>query len=489
MTEATTEPHQAVSAESENPYETNPQSSPSRFRGRERESARLLDVITSARGRCELHGLPGIGRTSLARFVIDPAGKLKDAQGKAMREGFSLCPVFVECSRIPPSVHPLTYVYNAARRAYDAVAARLPEHFGARPRRPPVGDGETELDALTDDAIRLANAGVRLLFVLDDWDIAFQPRCFDLTIRPQMTRLGDSAIFVLITARRPHHVNPKAAGSVFYQPIKVIWVGALSTPGEAEALVAQPAAERGYPFPETDIAFIVEQSGRHPHLLWLAARALWEFRADLGLLRKRDAPLRDFQKRVLAGRLYADFQSSFRVYWDLSDPSEREVLKAMASSSVSWSSCPYSLGALSAKGLVSAGEDGGQLFSPLFQQFVLDLPRERAARPAEAASRTPLPSLPREHAASPPGAASRTSVEDKLYRYLKQNADRTVGVAELRSSLWSSRAADPLKEISALQVNMSRLRRKLRLAGQGEDVVNERNRGYRLITTGPSGRS
>ncbi|MGI8587957.1 MAG: winged helix-turn-helix domain-containing protein [Chloroflexia bacterium] len=458
----------------QNPYFRLPVTfDPDKFYGSERWVRHILEAASATPTHdLELFGLPGMAKTTLLRYCADPNGAfmhhLEMLAGIYEKEPWRILPVLIEFRQLPPKMHPITFIYKRLCEEYAGYRERtLPKKLGLPDLldAPPAYAGMAATDAAT--AIeaatrRIAGRGVRIVLLLDDFDIGFETMSEEETTRLRPWR--EYVAFILATERPLHEVNPAAIGSPFFQTLPLIRLGGL-TPEEARQMLEIPANESGHPFPEADVEFILQQAGGHPYLLILGGRALWNSRERLGLL-DSDEALPAEHAAVLRGRLQEDFGRTFQMYQARLATGEQDALRHLVKSELSEEDF-VALASLEGKGLVKyeqgQGEQRGkyEAFSPLYASFIGNLP---------AATGPPEPNL--------------NGMEAALYAYLRAHQDRICSFAELWREVWGR----PEREESAdhmrrrMQVTVSRLRKKL--PAIGEDINSVRDQGYRFVARG-----
>jgi len=315
------------------------------------------------------------------------------------------------------------------------------------------------------DLALLRESGIRVVFLLDDFDLIFGS--LTATETSNLRPLRRSAAFILCTERSLQAVNPEAAGSPFFQTITKVRMSGLSFP-EAQDLLADPARRAGVTFPDADIDAVLRLTGQHLYLVLLAGRVLWDLRAALGLLEQPETALAPAQLTLLQARLTAEFQPSFLIYMQRLEASEKAALLRLARGDAPSPADIALFGSLEFKGLITLDGAHCRLFSPLFAQMLLQAPAAEEARPA-------LPSALRTRL---------TKTEQTLNDYLHAHAGRACTFEELWEAVWGKtyQDEDPRQVRRRIQVTLSRLREKLAQNGE-DDILNVREVGYRVAGT------
>lgn len=336
----------------------------------------------------ELHGLPGMGKSFLLRYLADPDGALKRSAGMLQppydESPSRLFPLLVEFRLRPSDIHPFVYIFKRFHEeferyrevAYSALSGLLHDAIGNRGRPQSPGEAAT---AIEDVLLGLKDAGVRTAFLLDDFHLAFRLLTASETVRLRPWR--DAAAFIVATESRLHKVNVEAAGSPFYQTLTLVPFGGLSR-DEAWRLVAAPAEDAGWAFDSDDIQFVVEQAGVHPLLLVLAGRALWDSRNSVGYARGKRAAVSKEYPELLVGRFKGWFHPTFQMYWEHLGTEEHYALAVSVSHDKEISPGCYSvLTSLEQLGMVRFDPVEGRYrpFAPLFGEYI----SERSLNSAE----------------------------------------------------------------------------------------------------------
>lgn len=462
----------------ENPYLRLPSTFiPENFYGSQTLVQLILEEISGfSPHSLELIGLPGMGKSTVLRYLAHPQGALdknRDWLQKPYQQKPQLIfPVLVEFRLRPTYMHPFIYLYHRfhdayldyRKRAKKVLECNLPEFTMAKV------EADVAVDTIEQNIKMLADYEIRPVFLLDDFDLAFE--------KPNMTRdqatrlrpLRDSVAFILVTERPLHRVNPDAAGSPFFQTLPLKRFDGL-TLEEARCLITEPLERVGYLFPSKDVDFVLQHTDGHSFLLILGGGALWDTRQQLNLLEKQDTPLSEKHLTILRGRMQKSFEHSFQLYWDRLELNEREALIWLLSDEeTSIERHSTALASLQDKGVVRYNLENEQydFFSPLFANFIRNISGN--------GNITPPVNFDLE----------LTGLEMKLYEYLRSYKDRICTFEELSQEVWdhipngNQEDMDQMKR--RIQVTVSRLRKKIQQTG--EDIIGVRDQGYRFIPHG-----
>lgn len=422
-------------------------------------------------------GLPGMGKTSLLLYLADPKGPLVGSLsehaailGPQFRDGmYRFWPVYVPFRLMSPDDywlrHMYEHVYNETRSIREE---KLERNDFPEPRECTGGDDiRYELERLS--KYLKEDGAIRLVLLLDDFHVPF--REMSATEATRLRPIRGHASFVLATTDVLENVNSEAAGSPFFYNMKEEFLSGLDRQN-ALSLVQEPIEQEGT-IPAEDQELLLTHSGRHPSLLFRACESLWNMRQRLRLSDQR--PLPDNHREGFLGLLAEEYQQPFEDYWKSLPREEQLVLEKMALSPREVTAEESKLENLTDKGVVAFDleTESYVFFSPLFAGFV-----RRLAKPKEA---------PQEEAIT----ASLTKLESQLYEYLKAHAGQVCTFEQLHRDVWDRPFGDTLEERdrakSRVQVTISRLRSKLEeMQTEGVQIVNVRDRGYRLISPDPT---
>ncbi|MDQ2806922.1 MAG: ATP-binding protein [Chloroflexota bacterium] len=318
-----------------------------------------------------LVGLPGMGKTTLLRYIADPRGAITQhldwLQSPYDQEPNRLLLTLVEFRLVPRNTHPYVYLYNRFRDEYvsychhlDLTRTLLDQSFSV------LLDATAAMDLMEIAIQQLEQLGIRLVFLLDDFDKAFaELSTAEITrLRPWRNKVA----LLLVTERSLE------ANSSFFQVLPILIINGLSQT-ESHQMLEQPALNAGFTFPAADLETTLPYAGGHPYLLTLIGQTLWDMRARIGVLNRRDLPLSESQQKMVYGRLKEKFKHIFQFYKDKMTTTELLTLRMLIlDGHEALHSDDYStLEGLVTKGLVQYGtQDEYKVFSPLFADFLLE---------------------------------------------------------------------------------------------------------------------
>lgn len=452
--------------------------------GREQILAEIAKVITllPQPDDRELHGLPGMGKTTLLRYVSSPEfieTYTPAFLGVYAKEPYRLFILYV--AGWIESVHPYVLLYREFFRAYqDYFQRMIVEHPNIELPKPLTGDiddldGPNAFSLLEPFLRRLTLAGVRTAILFDEFDsdLAYKRLDADETARLSSWKGYCSLIFA--TERRLEDVNTNTKGSPLYKRLTQTPFRELHA-DEAKLFIAAVLKGQESALPEKDIAYLVEQVGGFPYLLLLAGRALWDLRRRIGLNAQAEnlgTPLPDTVKPYLNERLSGEFRRPFELYLDGRPPAHRRLLVDLAHQGqmqndpeVMDPEGSRGMG-LEEYGLVDIDAGGRmRLFSPLFREFLMT----QATQPENEPALEIEPNL--------------TELQANLYHVFRNKPDEVLTFEELGQKVWrwpADRQREPTgEEKRKIRIAVSKLRRQLEASETGERITNMRARGYRF---------
>jgi len=429
----------------------------------------------------DLHGLSGMGKTSLLRYVAGNhfVNDYRDfLSGEFYERPDKL--FFLYLSGWIDSIHPFVLMVRALN-------SRWREYYEAAPEKPHVDaallapvvigndEGGRAFDILETTIRRLSLAGIRPVLLFDNFDTELG---FGKLNVDEVGRLGsvrDYGSLIFATERLLEEVNPAAKGSPLFKQLTQMPFRNMHD-DQAELFLRAPLELAQVALPPADITHLIELARGFPYLLVLGGRALWALRRRLGLHDKPDEQLSEPMLLYLDERLRQEFWRPFEHSFQNLNPRQQEVLIDLARRETISLDSLREAGKQSSRllwleqyGLIDVLPDGRlRLFSTLFQQFVLD----QAVAPATDAG----PAL---------SSADLTVQQETLYNVFRNRPDEVVTFEELGQELWgwpaNRRAKDLQKgDLDKIRIAVSKLRRELAKSQTGENIVSLRSRGYRF---------
>jgi DNA-binding winged helix-turn-helix (wHTH) protein len=410
-------------------------------------------------------GLHGMGKTALLRYLALPSTlesyKYLFSPPYDSRP-YLIFPIFVEFS--VNSNQPITYLYQRFHDSYRryieyvrALSVEMSPHDLPEPGQLESTQGG-HLNGIYQGMVILDKHRIRPVFLLDDLDLALPNMGEELDyIRPWRSY----ASMIVCSGQPLSDIYPRASsvfGTFNYDSINGL------DNKEAETFLKDPLEKLEQPqsFPEKDVEYLLELTGRHPATLLIGGKQLWEVRKQFGILEKSDIPLDEDQRDLLQKRLELDLTRIFGKYLDSINEEEKAVLIRLAKGERVIPSSPQ-VSKLNYIGLIIFDErSDAKIFSKLFENYLLT---QGESAPVE-------------------DDIKLAGYEEKLYRYLKENPSRVCYYEEIWEAVWggmiSQEAINPNQKRRQIQVTVSRINKKLR-DGSGYEIAGIRGVGYRLM--------
>jgi len=295
------------------------------FSPRPRETREILHLIAGSQN-CSLVGPIKSGKTSLLLHLARPGNMAGHGLAPARHS-----PVYLSLEglgRVSQEQFFHLMIRETARQTSGKIAVIWPR-LEAR-------DAISFLE-LKEALDQLEVAGERLVFMLDEVELAARNPAFDLNFFSALRHIAarPAVCFVTATDCRLHEVEVagREIGSPFADLFSVVRLRPLNT-DDAWQWVHSLASESGVDLePERD--FITDLSGGFPHHLQVVAYETFECKSGSdATLRSSDSslrstgPLTEDQRRYVSSRAYEQVEPMLTIMWErLSDP-ERELALA-----------------------------------------------------------------------------------------------------------------------------------------------------------------
>lgn len=440
---------------------------PSSVFGWENEIISMLQVITAPEPNGHaLYGLPAVGKTTLLKFLKDKNGAIRRYEE------------FLQSEYQPGGGRQLLFVYLNFHRYSDEDSLF---HMMRDALEEELHQQHIEIDpSFTNDSLErgvlvmqlraylaaLKNAGYRVVYLLDDFDVPLVKYIDDDDDRLLRT-LCDDAALIIATEVPISELRPDlGASSPLLGILRPEAIGLISEQA-ARQLIREPAQRSGVQFTPEEETFLIGVAGRHPFLLTTACEIYYDMRIEYPelsrLLQKTDTRARLLTQFIyrLAGLPHVD-HLLLRL-WGRLDQEERRALHAMAQGFTN-AIVGHVAARIINKGLAFWDLKSGayRVFCQLFEGFVRQQYHLSEA-PTEPAQ---------EHTLTPP--VNIPPIDRALLRYFLSNANKVLTFDELLDAVWE----DSDKSKRALEAAVHRLRRSL---GPGEQIKNIRGKGYKFV--------
>jgi hypothetical protein len=348
-----------------------------------------------------------------------------------------------------------------ARAREEADDDELRERFAA-------ALGPRPLDALLALLGRLDAWGLRVIFLIDDFDTitsALKRADFD-----HLRALLAAASLVIVTRKALSKLVPAdVQTSPFFNLVQRLDLRSLYfwPAEEARRMITEPPKwlASQFQFSTSDADFILELTGQHPDLIRIVCEALYmRYRRRAHTAGSDVLPAEE--RMLLRAQLGTLFADSFASLWHHLPEEQRAMLQQIATNRVTVDDTLTSpLNAVINLGYIVCEKGRYKLFSGLFLDYVI-----------EKTGATPNP-------APAPVKAQLTDLEQKLLSILAAQQGATVERDEIIAMLYDARPAesDLRTYDSRLDALIFRLRGKL--DSEPQQIESIRGQGYRLVTT------
>lgn len=433
-----------------NPYLNRlPVTQPGEFYGREQDVRWLLERIAYPSPQCcSVTGLRRIGKSSLLHFLAHPEGA-RAQYPSYFTEADKLLLAYADLSLNSPTNEDengeeiaVQTIHHLLRVLERQARSRLPEEQAARIkgfRSASDGGWQDELEALVDSLHFLDDLDYRIIFLLDEVDIAaaWHPRLAHvlraLVMEHNIAYVTGSLhpLFELLDA--------EGRTSPLYNLFSTRPLGLLER-GEARAMLVEPAHAAGVSWPSRLLDRLLEATGGHPDLVKMAGAHLWDVRQEHNA---------DPSFEQVHERLQADAEALFNSICNHLTPTERSVASALAAGQ-NVSHASDVLASLHRRALVVESGKGYALFGRLFADWL--------SRQPEALQAPPAPRLEGRWLFMGGEGHQLTPTEAKLAEVLLERRGQTVTREELHRLIWDDQIPTDSK---ALDTAVQRLREKI----------------------------
>lgn len=450
-----------------NPYlNRQPISHPGEFFGRAGDVRWLLERILHpiVPQCCSITGLRRIGKSSFLRFIEHEEGA-RLAYPEFFEGQARLLFVYADLSRASAEradgdALALETLRHLLRSLERKVRRQLGGELGSRISALKEGAGEGWLgiqEALEDALYLLDEEGYRLIFLLDEMDVA-QAWNSRLVAVLRALVIEHQVAYVTASLDPLFELMDEGITSPLYNLFSSRPLGLLE-PGEALALLVEPARALGRHWSRELVERLLEETGGHPDLIKRAAAQLWDLAATTGAEPTAGAVL---------DALRPDARALFASLWDHLDGAERQLIASIAVGHGIPSGAAALLPALQQRAILVEGVQGPQLFGRLFGRWV----QEQGAAPT-------LQDGPRLEGRWLHLEGERiqlTPTEVKLTRALLLRRGQTVSREALQRAVWDQDLAEDSK---ALDTTVQRLRGKIEVSrNEPKWLVTVRGEGY-----------
>jgi len=254
--------------EQENPFfNRGPIHDPRYFFGRHRSLSQLSSLLSNMQNAAVV-GPPRMGKTSLLLHLAQRAPRLE----KRMPEASPLVVTYVSLEGLA-DLRPTAFFAHLLRETY-----RQGQSIPALKGRSVAGNEVTFLQF--NEALEgLAEAGLKLVWLLDEFDLAGANPTFDLNFFSALRHVASrgSNAFVTASDRSLYEVEAaRTVGSPFADLFTTVWLGPLQ-PKDAANLVAVLSKKGGLPL-ESEVEYVLDLTGCWPLFVQMLSALLFEER-------------------------------------------------------------------------------------------------------------------------------------------------------------------------------------------------------------------
>jgi len=447
------------------------------FYGRTDEIIVILQIITAPHPTSQaIYGSRTIGKTALLNYLKDPNGALsvyRDFVHSAYHVGGGryLHFVYINLNLFTEGDDLFFILVTSLENSLDDDDSPIMDfEFAHYDNQMVKGQLHT---ILRDTLRRLDEMGVRVVFLLDDFDTAVMV----LTIEDDhlLRTIADIAPFIIATEKPIPELRPDIVeASPLLGILRPSALGLLSGQS-AQSLIRQPARNSGVFISDDEIAFLMNIGGKHPFLLLSVCEFYFNMRRDYPDLQKLLAHHDNWGniRNQFISRLLnlSHIKTVLQRTWSTLSPEEQRVLLRIADENDN----PKASDAI-----LIAGRLVNKALAELdFQHGVYRISGGLLHEYLNRYTTTP-PAQPKTSTATMLTANAKqliqtlSPIDRNVFYYLVKNPNRVCTFDELLNAVWT----DTDKSKRALEASIHRLRRHLT---DGQEIQNIRGRGYKYI--------
>lgn len=416
-----------------------------------------------------------IGKSRLLKYLADETGPLRgpDPQGwrpERFRDGHNIIVGHYDCDWPAAKAH-LTKFIN------QRLTAQLQEenyrHLNLDWAR--IDNATSPGQRIGQMVRQLDQLQMRLILLLDNFDHVLRSEHITPDMVNELRPLTNELGLVVATDEALHDLNQTVAASPLFNVMHQHFIGLLEPEGAQSWIGAY--RDRIGMSPQVS-SQLLQMSGGHPFLLARVNDILVETKA----LMPDIAEISEEQLPLLGLRLAEHGRQLFELNWHkLNEPErtmEKPLVKQLLKAPIPIGQLPVeqvtSLNWLINQAIVSYQNKSYQLFSPLFQKFLLD--KEQKGKFEDTPQATVVQPNRKIY-------DQLTPKEAELFRYFESNSRVVISVDTLLADVWNQPKASPRRVQEAIR----RLRNNLNKYTPPIGVIeNERGEGYRYVPNGPA---
>jgi hypothetical protein len=447
------------------------------FYGRADEIVVILQVITAPHPTSQaIYGSRTIGKTTLLHYLKDPNGAVKtyhDFVHSAYQVGGGryLHFIYINLNLFTPDDELFFILMMSLENSVDEDDCPIQDFNFAF-----YDDQMTKQhlhSILRDTLKKLDDMGVRVVFLLDDFDTAVMI----LTIEDDhlLRVLADIAPFIIATEKPIPELRPEIVEtSPLLGILRPSALGLLSEES-AKLLIKHPAKNANIAISDDEALFLISIGGKHPFLLLSVCEFYFNMRRDYPDLPKLIAQQdnRNVKNQFISRLLNLTHVKTVlqRTWSGLSIEEQRVLLRiADENDNPKASDAILIAGRLVNKALAELDFQHGiyHVTGGLLQEY---LSRYATTPPQpKISTQTMIATNIKEL------IQSLSPIDRNVFYYLVKNPNRVCTFDELLDAVWT----DTDKSKRALEAAIHRLRRHLT---DGEEIQNIRGRGYKYVTS------
>ncbi len=447
------------------------------FYGRADEIIVILQVITAPHPTSQaIYGSRTIGKTALLNYLKDPNGAMKTYQNfihNAYRVGGGryLHFVYINLNLFTEGDDFFFILLVSLENSLDDDDSPAPDFQ--------VAEYDNQMSKqhlhhiLRETLKRLDEGGVRVVFLLDDFDnvvMILQPEDDHL-----LRTLADIAPFIIATERPIPELRPDIVETSPLLGILRPSALGLLTKTSAQDLIKGPAKDANMTLSDSETHFLLSIGGKHPFLLLSVCESYYDTRREYPDLPKIIA---QNDNRNVRGQFISrllnlpHIKTVLQRTWTGLSPEEQRVLARIANENDNPKNAEAILtaGRLVNKALAELDFQYGiyRISGGLLQEYINRYTSPPPIQPAKTSSQTMLNLNIRQL------IQSLSPVDRNVFDYLVKNPNRVCTFDELLNAVWT----DSDKSKRALEASIHRLRRHLL---DGQEIQNIRGRGYKYV--------
>lgn len=411
-----------------------------------------------------------IGKSRLLKYLADETGPLRgpDQHGwrpERFRDGYNIIVGHYDCDWPAAKAHLTEFI---CQRLSAQLEEETHRHLNLDWSR--INSATSPGQRIGQMVHQLDQLQIRLILLLDNFDHVLRSEHVTPDMVNELRPLTNELGLVVATEEALHDLNQTIAASPLFNVMHQHFVGLLE-PGGAQIWL--DAYQGRIDFTPAVGAKLLEMAGGHPFLMARVNDILMEIKSlmpDVSRIDMDQIPLISLRLAEYGRQLFeinwhklnemTGLQVKPLVHQLIQAPIPIEQLPAEQITSLNW---------LINQAIVSYQNNAYQLFSPLFQKFLIN--KEQKGK-FESTPKAAITIRPNEI------YNQLTPKEADLLRYFEANSHSVISVETLLAEVWQQPEASPRRVQEAIR----RLRNSLNSFNPPIGVIeNERGEGYRYV--------